>query len=273
MTANKLRFLIIILILLIADLSYIMATEANAADPPELKRLKNLSAAGATKAAKGKLAALRPKAIEETAYALAVQHGVKWRYDQINNALESRSGHIDTIFNFNAHLLYNGMLMPPIVVEAGPGQRLENSKLNVFTDTTYKIIEDARLLTTAPDWRAYLMQQHNAVIDVHPSLYPKTAQERKIWQAAIEKGWAVGVEQAQYLYEQGVNRLKRDILGIIRYRVLALQGIVNVPLIATAETGTQITEKKHKLQLAKTVVRLVKDVQFNEEDKWYPIAN
>jgi defect-in-organelle-trafficking protein DotC len=117
-----------------------------------------------------------------------------------------------------------------------------------------------------------LLQQHEAVIDVHPSLYPRTGQERKIWESAIEKGWAVGVEQADYLFEQGVNCLNRDLRGIIRYRVLALQGIVNVPLIATAETGTRITEKKRKLQLAKTVVRLVNDVQFVEEDKWFPIA-
>lgn len=267
------RPLIRCLVLLVVALSTLIAAKSNAAEPPELKRLKKLNAASDSRAAKGKLTSLRPKAIEETAYALAVQHGVKWRYDQINNALESRSGQIDAIFNFDAHLLHNGMLMPPIVVEAGPGQRLENTKLNVFTDTTYKIIEDAKLLTTAPEWRAYLMQQHDAVIDVHPSLYPQTPQERKIWQAAIEKGWVVGVEQAQYLYEQGLNRLQRDIRGIIRYRVLALQGVVNVPLIASAQTGTKITEKKRKLQLAKTVVRLVKDVQFVEEDKWYPIAN
>lgn len=273
MTVIKYRIVMVFLMFLSALMSYTVATEAHAGEPSELRRLKKLSISDDAKAAKGKLASLRPKAIEETAYALGVQHGVKWRYDQINSALESRSGHIDAIFNFDAHLLHNGMLMPPIVVEAGPGQRLENSKLNVFTDTTYKIIEDAKLLTTAPQWRAYLLQQHDAVIDVHPSLYPKTPQERKIWEAAIEKGWAMGVEQAQYLYEQGVNRLQRDIRGIIRYRVLALQGIVNVPLIASAQTGTRISEKKRKLQLAKTVVRLVKDVQFVEEDKWYPIAN
>ncbi len=186
------------------------ASQAMASDPPELKRLKNLSHSE-IQSEISQVSALRPKAIEETAYALGVQHGVKWRYDRINSLLEECAGRIDKIYNFNAHLLYNGTLMPPIVVEAGPGQRLENDKLSVYTDATYKIIADARLLTTVPEWRGYLMQHYDAVIDVHPSLYPKAPAERKIWQSAIEKGWNVGVDQADYIFEQSLNRLNRDV--------------------------------------------------------------
>ena len=132
---------------------------------------------------------------------------------------------MDSIYNFKGHLLNNGMLIPPVVAEAGPAQRLENDKLFVATDTTYRIIQDAQLVTIEPNWRTYLIQHYDAVIDVHHSLYPKNKLERQIWEQAIEKGWQAGIAQADYLFEQALRRLERDISGIIRYRTLALQGI------------------------------------------------
>jgi defect-in-organelle-trafficking protein DotC len=257
-------------LLLAISLSGLLIVPAFAQAPAQLTHLKTLCA---EKDKAGKISSLRPKAIEETAYALGVQHGVKWRYDQINTIIDANAGSVDTVFNFNAHLLHNGVMMPPIVVEAGPAQRLESEKLSVYTDTTYKIRQDARLLTCAPDWRAYLIQHHKAVIDVHPSLYPADESERAIWTKAVEKGWDHGVGQANYLFEQEAARLKRDIRGIIRYRILAMQGVVNVPLMATARTGAQISEKRRKLELSKTVVRMTKGVTFMEKDKWFPAAN
>ncbi len=239
----------------------------------ELEELKILNSSDAGSDHQSKVSALRPKAIEETAFAMAVQHAVAWRYDQINKSLEQFSGQIDKICRFNAHLLHNSLLMPPVVVEAGPAQRLENDKLIVFSDTTYRIITDARLLTNPPDWRHYLMRHHDAIVDVHPSLFPKNDSERKIWASAVEQGWQAGLDQAQYLFAQGLNRLKRDICGIIRYRILAQQGIVNIPMIASARNSAKISEKDRKLQISKTVVRLVRDVTFLEEDAWYPAVN
>lgn len=258
--------------LIAALLLCLMVVPASASEPDELKKLKSLTA-GEEQADSGKVSALRPKAIEETAYALAVQHGVKFRYDKINEELEFYAPFCDKIYDFKSHLLYRGMMMPPIVVEAGPAHRLEDPKLSIFTDATYKITEEARLLTAPPDWRTYLIKHYDAVIDVHPALYPRNQEERDIWEAAIENGWQVGVKQAQYLFEQGVNRLQRDLCGIIRYRILAQQGVVNVPLIATAQNSVELSEERSKLQMAKTVVRLVKETTFQEEDRWFPAAN
>ena len=242
-------------------------------EPLELKALKAINARDSQWKSKSQMTELRPNAIRETAYSLGVQHAVKWRYGQINHLLETNSGKLDRIFNFNAHMLYNGLLMPPIVVKAGPAQRLENEKLIVFSDKTYRIIDDARLVTNAPDWRQYLLQYHDAIIDVHPSLLPKTAKEREIWQAAVERGWQAGIQHAEYLYQQGLNRLQRDIGGIIRYRILALQGVVNVPTIASARNSAEISEDNRKLQISKKVVRIMRDVMFVEESEWYPAAN
>lgn len=213
---------------------------------------------------------LRPKAIIEAASLLAAQAGFKWRYGQINEALKENQNYLDTIYAFKPLLIHQGRILPPIIAEAGPAKRLERQTVSVSSDGTYRIIEDARLITAPPDWRTYLIATYPAKETIHESLLPKSEAERKIWIEASKKGWSAGIEQAGYLFQQNLRKLEREIRGIIRYERLRAQNIVNVPMIAIGEDAVRITKKQRKLEIGQTIVRITKDSTFERDDKWNP---
>lgn len=74
-----------------------------------------------------------------------------------------------------------------------------------------------------PNWRDYLYFGTAAVGDepVFGNLRPKNDVEREIWRDYIAKGWNQGVDQANVMLQYGLDRLNRDLTGMISTPVRA----------------------------------------------------
>lgn len=214
---------------------------------------------------------LRPDSLRETAKILGLQKAVKWRYEQIFSQIKKYENKLDQIFDFSTLLMYNGKVLPPVIVETRNSYSLESDKKATSVDATYRIIKEAKLVTTLPSWRDYLERRYTSFSrkDIQVGVLPKNDEERKIWEEAALEGWKMGIRQANRLFRQRLNKLVRDYRGILKFKLLAEQNIVDVPILAKGELGVVVDGQK--LNVDQRVFRLTAPGKFNARiKKWKP---
>ena len=210
--------------------------------------------------------ALRLRALEEAAGTLAFQQGMRWRYARLASACRRRSGVLDRVFNFGA-LLLEGRVLPPVIRWAGRGLSLNGDGSASMVDAAYRIVRPARLVTAPPVWQAYLLADFEA-FDASPAMLPESEAERKVWKAAVEKGWDEGVAHADEVFELNLARLVADFRGMLRFGMLARAGMVSVPMLAEGRLGVRVGETT--LDVNATVFRITVPARFLGEDSWKP---
>lgn len=211
---------------------------------------------------------MRSQAIKEAAYTVALQISVKQRYTAINNVLESLDKELDKAFNFTPLMMYGNRLMPPIVTQAGSSFELRNPKLAVSADKTFRIFKDARIVTLAPSWRDYMYKEFGVIDNINGLLSPKDAVEQRIWRKAVISGWAEGQSQAHKIFKINLNRLMRDYNGVIQYLLLADQGVLSKPQLATGKSSVSESENGQALDINQVVYRLTEEAKFQDVKTW-----
>lgn len=211
---------------------------------------------------------LRPQAIREAAHTLAFQKAVRWRYKEIVDKLEDQESKLNSLFDFNRLMLNKGRVVPPVIVRADKGFEVKSDELATQVENTYRIIRDARLTSIPPSWRDYLVAEYQSVDKVNPAVLPKDDEEQKIWDQAAREGFEEGLDHADHLYKTNLSRLSRDFRGILRFKLLAEQNIVQVPVMSEGELGVRVEDKV--LDVDQKVFRITKESMFNEVKEWNP---
>lgn len=182
------------------------------------------------------IGALRAHALRETALSLGARGGLAERALQINGTLLNYEPLLDKVFQFNGMLLDNNVL-PPVLVEARNTLNLSGGDAIRAADRTYKILSQAKFISAAPTWREYLLMSYDIPTMPDRSLLPRNKPERIMWENDLEEGWRAGLQQAELIFVENINRLVRDYKGMILYRNLLAQRIVSEPYIATLDMG------------------------------------
>ncbi len=237
------------------------------AGPPELEALQRL--APDSGAATDHSSALRQDALREVAYTLGVQAGVRWRYEVIDTRLEATQHTLDRVWDFRPLLLHDGRVAPAVVDRSEGAYRIVGPTEARQTEATYSIEQEARLLSRPPDWRDYLLHRYPAFNRPDAAMLPKNADERRIWVAAVGGGFREGVTQADRLFEVHLARLRRDYLGMARFKQLVLQGIVEVPLLAESRLGVVVNGRM--LSIGERVFRIPPFTDYQPVGHWKPI--
>lgn len=179
---------------------------------------------------------IRLKAMTEHAKAVAIRSGIKSRINTIHNAILDNSRDFDAIYDFSP-LMIDGRVVPPVISEAN---NLYNQKGNTQVNTAakiFKIVKQARFASTAPNWREYLnfpveSSAFEKYAYVAGDMKPKDDIELKAWQDATVEGWEMGINQGNIILKQGMERLNRDYLGMIRFHQFVMQGKLSMPIIS-----------------------------------------
>ncbi|MES2038822.1 MAG: type IV secretory system conjugative DNA transfer family protein [Pseudomonadota bacterium] len=203
---------------------------------------------------------LRVAAVREAAYGLGIRNGLVARSILIKEFLYRHRSEMDRIFNFAPLMLNCGkeeknrysqkliaerpnencVMQPPVILGAqnllsdkdGQGDVLRYSK------ASFRIKKQARLITTIPIWENYLVFDAGVPgNDVHPSLFPKNDEEKRVWNQALAEGWDKGVDQANAIYRQNLAMLNEDFSGMQRYQYLLLQNLVTKPFVSRNRLG------------------------------------
>jgi len=80
-------------------------------------------------------------------------------------------------------------------------------------------------------------------------------EEQKVWKASVRLGWEKGIEQAYSIFKQNLARLKRHYQGMILYRKLLQQKMINAPFVSRTELG--VTGDGDDMRINDQVLRIV----------------
>ncbi len=216
-------------------------------------------------------ASIRQVALHEMALSVGMRGGLYARSKELNDFFVNKGNELDKIFNFRSLMLPNNVI-PPVLTEAVKtmdakaneplptdddsfllndnitGKSLAQTKVRVdrsqnnfrtlrLTDRIYKIERQARFGVTIPNWHDYIQLSYTPPTLPETAILPKNSAEQEIWAKGIEDGWKLGLQQADQIVEQNLFLLRRDYLGMVRYRKLLAMNMVSAPYVADRDYG------------------------------------
>lgn len=212
---------------------------------------------------------IRFAAIRQAATSLGARSGLAWQARNIDISLQSEEIFLDQIFDFN-QLMLNHNALPPVLVESDNNLALDDDDTLRINTKTYRIIRPARFVTAPPNWRDYLWMRFDQPDLTDRSLLPQTAAEARLWNHFIKVGWKNGADQADMIFTENLNRLKRDMLGMILYRKLLALHMVSAPFVAKAQLG--VTGDATQLRINDQVLRITSQSELQPNaKKWQPV--
>src|SRR3990167_955689 len=257
---------LLILLFLCSVICGCVTTQPEAVDTTNLYQLESLTAKNIPQTPASSLGNIRLQAIQETATSLGAQGGLAARSQQINALLNQHALQLDQVFNFNA-LLLNHNVLPPVLVQGNQLLNLADPDTIRLADKTYKIVSQARFVTTPPNWRQYLLMDYQKPAVPDKTLLPRTLQEQQAWIEYINKGWKQGTRQAKTIYLANLSRLKRDYNGMILYRELLAQNMISKPYVAQTNLGVTSTDDNSQLYINDQVLRITSLPELNPNSK------
>lgn len=184
---------------------------------------------------------LRRESIKEAALSFGARMGLASRTWEIRQSLDTREAYLDRIYDFKRLLITapSGLLIePPVIAEAEDAMVIENQgQTAAVADRVYNINVDAKIVSNARDWRAYLEREWGDITPPPDILFPENKAEEILWLTGLRAGWAQGFEQANEIFQADLDRLNADFKGMIRYRMLLAQGIVTPPYTLQIDRG------------------------------------
>jgi defect-in-organelle-trafficking protein DotC len=264
------KWLLTVTTLFLFILSSCATTQQRIVNPTNLKDLENL-----TQKHPGfkqtKIGKIRLDALKEIAMGLGAQGGLSQQATQINAMLERSKKQLSRTFNFNGLMLEHNVL-PPVIQESKQSLQLNGPDIIRTSTRTYKIIQQARFVTTAPTWRDYLWLNYNKPELPDITLLPRTKAERAIWIEYVNLGWKKGIEQANNIHQDNLERLRTDFEGMLLYRKLLTQNIVTKPILAKSNMGITSNDDNSELYIDDRIIRITAVPTINTDNKqWKPV--
>lgn len=218
---------------------------------------------------------IRLDSMREAALSYGARGGLSWRTFHIRSELETRASYMDKVFDFRQLLIPapSGLLIePPIISEmvnamviGGGGQEA------AVADRVYSISRNAKIVSSARDWRNYLEREWGEVIPPPDILRPVDKEERARWVEWIRDGWEKGVEQANEIFEQDLNQLTAHYQGMVRYRMLLAQGMVSPPYALQVDRG--ITGGGSRMRVGDRAIEITGMPEFMPgTETWQPAS-
>lgn len=184
---------------------------------------------------------IRIDAVKEAALSYGARGGLAWRTYEIRTEMETRARYMDKVFDFRQLLIpaQSGLMIePPIIGESLDAMIIATGGTEAaVADRVLNISRSARIVPTARTWRAYLEREWGDVTPPPDILRPETKEEREQWVEWVAKGWAEGVDQANEIFQDDLNKLVADYQGMVRYRMLLTQGMVSPPYALQVDRG------------------------------------
>lgn len=229
---------------------------------------------------------LRAKAMQEAAQSYGARSGLMRRTYEIKESINTASGKMDAIWNFQplmltdaqpgevAGVLRQRLIIPAVVTQAQTIFKQASPGMVQFVDRSFKIESQPRFSSVTPTWRDYLFRDlgETAVNPPHVSLLPRTPEEKTNWGIWIAQGWESGVTQANDYLEYDLRRLKRDWDGMITYHEMVAQKMVSLPHVATSNEG--VTGDDTTMNINDSMLRITVLPAFQRDSKnWVPLQS
>lgn len=216
---------------------------------------------------------IRRDALEEAAISYGARGGLSMRTWEIRKELALRDRYLDDVFDFNQLLIKapSGFLIEPPVVSESINATLigTGGQQAAVSDKIYNIIANVKIVSISRSWRTYLERQWNEVEPPPNILYPRNKKEREDWERNVAKGWELGFQQANEIFEDDLNRLLADFRGMVRYRMLLAQGMISAPYALQTDRG--VTGGGEEMRIGDRAIEITGVPQLlSGADEWQP---
>lgn len=212
---------------------------------------------------------IKIEALKEAALGVGVKGGLRKQLSHINGLIEKNSRELDTIYDFG-NLMIRDRVVPAVITEARDLYNQDGAYALRLSGASYKIDQQPRFSSVPPNWRDYLWFGSVATDDdvASGNIRPKTDYERQLWREYVGKGWQQGMDQANVMLQYGLDRLNRDLTGMIRFHTFVLQNKITMPAIAT-QTWAYSAQQNETIAVDETLLRITTLPEFNPAiDKW-----
>ena len=212
----------------------------------------------------------RYNALQAAATGFAAQAGYYRRCYEIMQKLESNSGRLSNVFNFNS-VAYGtsveaGFLLPPVVSRAEATIAVNDTKTEIVAaDEFYRIEVPGRLVPVLPTWRDYLVLALEAPNNPEPTFLPKGRDEQTVYDHYLAIGWQAGVNQAESAFQASMNLLRRDLLGMIEYRRAVDAGVIEELVVEFDEQRS--AGELNELFVGERRVKIVDSARFQRNPR------
>lgn len=215
---------------------------------------------------------LRLQAIEQAYYTYHFQKSVIDQYDRILESIKPMETSLNEIFNFK-RFIYNENMIYPVIEESNEFLAKSSDRTLVANQKRWKIIKDARVMISPPTWSDYLQKLPTETpLPIDPIFYPKTPEEESAMKKGKNKGIADGKPYAQELFSNNLFEMKRDYSGMMSFKSLRLQNMVDDPILAVNDNHIVHSEDGRELIVGQKNYRITKDSTFNPAQQWKPLS-
>ncbi|NTF16807.1 type IV secretion system DotC family protein [Agrobacterium rubi] len=185
---------------------------------------------------------LRLPAMQEAATAYGAQAGLAFGTRSINKTLQARAAELSKTYDFTRVMIQgpnNVMVVPPVISEAQDAWEVSDAGQTVrIADKVFEIVENEEFTAVTPIWQSYLIMDFKEAEMPPAMLLPKTDSETAQWKSWVAEGFKKGEEQSEATLQANLDRLNRDFTGMVRYKKLVEENLVNKPQLAAADMGT-----------------------------------
>lgn len=209
----------------------------------------------------------RDDAVFTEALRYGAQSALYARTYNLNRIMKANELELSRIYNFGPLLLANGRVVPPIISETDKQAMTENRYTLRTVDKSYKIIEQARVLNQALNWRTYLIVDVGKPIQPDPILLPLNKKEDAAWRRGIMIGWQNGLIQANEIFLDKIRTLTRDYIGMVRFHLMLDKNIIKNPI--TIKTPLGVTGNEEDLNINEVIFEIAEIPKFNKDaESW-----
>lgn len=226
---------------------------------------------------------IRASEIQKEASQLGSQSGMVRRLRDYELSLKKQINFLDRSYDFSKLALSvpmdatkpatnpdprsgNGeyaMVLPAVLLEGHDADSFPNDDEMRIADRTYKLHAKERLVPVdkktgrpvVPTWRDYLIISFDEVKMPYESLLPKNDAEKALWNYWVQKGWAMGKEQADAIYQDRWATLNRDFIGMLNVRQANSEGRLSKPKVAGLNMG--VTGGGSEMRVNDRVLKIV----------------
>jgi defect-in-organelle-trafficking protein DotC len=145
-------------------------------------------------------------------------------------------------------------LLPPVITEGRDAYNQASDSEARASDRIYRIERAARIVSASPTWRTYLLADPTPALAPNATVMPRNDAERRVWDEFSARGWDAGVAQADSTFKSNLGRLNQDFQGMLRFKMLYEQGLVNMPRLSRQQLGT--TGGGQELALGDRIIKI-----------------
>lgn len=218
------------------------------------------------KASRNAAAGARTQAIRDNAFALGVKGGISWQLNRIRAIIDRNARNLDSVYDFG-HLMIQDRVVAPVISEARDLYNQDGDRALRLSGAYYRIESQARFSSVAPSWRLYLTFPKIRIdySTLTRMLKPRDEDEHRLWRLAVADGWRQGVEQANLMLRNGMDRMNRDFTGMLRFHTFVMQGKLRMPAVASEQIP--VTQQGETMAVDETLLRITTLPAFTADSR------